>query len=484
MNQLLREHAFDDFPEAQCASSLSRDGGVTESIVSERRIGLSASLCFAAAAIALGHALQIANGFYDPFAVGWLTAALLLTLGGVLLTRAEPVHANVMNVSLRAVVVIGVAWQLVSLLMATPAFYLRTADLTLFRAGVCAEALCIAAGYVRASRLDRLWFPALLTIFAGMGVWIVRESPSPWIDVVTVHRAAISALVHGRNPYDILFRNIYGDASFYNPSLATRTLVTFGYPYPPMSLLGAVPGQLLARDYRYAELAAILAAAAFIGYTRPDRTSKLAAVLLLTTPRVFFVLEQGWSEPIALVLLAATAFCLARKPACAGWVAGLFAVTKQYLIMAVPLIVRIGSRQASHRLQFFAQALLAACAVTLPFVVWRFRPFVDAVVLLQFREPVRIDSLSYLSWAARAGWDAGSIYWPITAAASALVVGLVKTPNTAAGFVASLALTMFTMFAFGSKAFCNYYFFVIGALCCALSVGSSYSPPVAALTRQ
>jgi hypothetical protein len=30
----------------------------------------------------------------------------------------------------------------------------------------------------------------------------------------------------------------------------------------------------------------------------------------------------------------------------------------------------------------------------------------------------------------------------------------------------TLALSTFASFAFGSKAFCNYYFFVAGALCC------------------
>ena len=34
--------------------------------------------CLIASAVALGHALQIANGFYDEAAVGWLTAALAL----------------------------------------------------------------------------------------------------------------------------------------------------------------------------------------------------------------------------------------------------------------------------------------------------------------------------------------------------------------------------------------------------------------------
>ena len=44
-----------------------------------------------------------------------------------------------------------------------------------------------------------------------------------------------------------------------------------------------------------------------------------------------------------------------------------------------------------------------------------------------------------------------------------------RTPNHAAGFAGGLALSTFVLFAMGSKAFCNYYFFVIGALCCTLA---------------
>src|SRR4029078_9090799 len=70
-----------------------------------------------------------------------------------------------------------------------------------------------------------------------------------------------------------------------------------GYPYPPVTLLSAVPGQLLLNDYRYAALVARVAAVALIGYSSGGLASKLAAVLLLTTPRGFLVLELGWTEP-------------------------------------------------------------------------------------------------------------------------------------------------------------------------------------------
>jgi hypothetical protein len=63
----------------------------------------------------------------------------------------------------------------------------------------------------------------------------------------------------------------------------------------------------------------------------------------------------------------------------------------------------------------------------------------------------------------------GTFVWAIGAAIAAAVVSVVVTRNTAGGFAAAVALTTFMMFAFGSKAFCNYYFFVIGALCCTLA---------------
>ena len=53
----------------------------------------------------------------------------------------------------------------------------------------------------------------------------------------------------------------------------------------------------------------------------------------------------------------------------------------------------------------------------------------------------------------------------IGAAVVAMIAGVLLTPNTPAGFAASTAMYSFAMFAFGSKAFCNYYFFVIAALC-------------------
>jgi len=67
------------------------------------------------------------------------------------------------------------------------------------------------------------------------------------------------------------------------------------------------------------------------------------------------------------------------------------------------------------------------------------------------------------------GMGQGSFVWALGAGAIAAIIAAVSTRNTPEGFAATVTFTTFAFFAFGSKAFCNYYFFVIGALCCAIA---------------
>jgi hypothetical protein len=424
--------------------------------------------CLIASALALGHALQIANGFYDDRALLWLTISLALAIAATLMMRFLPAAVQIGESPLRWLTVTGLAWQIMALLQASPGMYVRPdADTNLFKAGVVVGAGLIAVGVARNKVLANVWFPLFLVVQLALGVWMLRASPDPHIDVVVVHREAFEALRNGRSPYEISFKDIYGSSSgFYNPELVEGGRVKFGYPYPPLSLILSAPGHLAAGDYRYAQLIALIAAAGFIGYTGSTVTSRLAAAVLMTQPRAFFVLEQGWTEPLALLMFAATIFAMLRVPAMASWAGGLLIVTKQYLVLAGPLLWRYASARPGYT-RFIVRAAAIAVLVTLPFMLWHSRSFIDSVLLLQTREPFRIDSLSYLSWAARNGLGAGSFLWAVAAAATALGISVLLTPNTASGFALSFALATFATFAFGSKAFCNYYFFVAGALCCA-----------------
>ncbi len=426
-------------------------------------------------AVTLGLALQVADGFYHPTALLALSAALILAGVGVFLMRAAPPDRSRGGLALRVILAAGVGVHVIALLGKAPGMYLEEgARIDLFRAGVLVEAALAAAGVLGIGALTRIWFPAILVINLALGGWMMSASPNPRIDVVEVHRSALRALGRGRNPYRVTFRNIYGaNSGFYNPQAVSGDRVLFGYPYPPVSLLLAAPGQLAFKDYRYAELGALVAAAALIGYAGASLLSRLAAVLLLTTPRVFFVLEQGWTEPIAVLMLALTTFWMVRRPAWSAWAGGLLCVTKQYLGLAGPLLLRFGATQPGGMRSFSSRAVLAARLSR-----FRLRSGICArsstrSCCCKPEEPFRIDSLSFVSWAARAGWGEGSFLWAVGAALVVIALALWRTPNTAAGFAGGLALAAFAMFAMGSKAFCNYYFFVIGALCCALAAASA-----------
>jgi hypothetical protein len=64
----------------------------------------------------------------------------------------------------------------------------------------------------------------------------------------------------------------------------------------------------------------------------------------------------------------------------------------------------------------------------------------------------------------------------LAASGAALVVGLSaslwRASRTPAGFAAAVALTLLLVFACSKKAFCNYYFFTLGAMCAVVATAS------------
>jgi len=436
-----------------------------------------AQACLFGSVAMLGKALQIRDGFYDETALTWLTAALLLCAVAVFTLKWPVITSARLELLPRSVAALAITWHVALLLTKSPGMYLQPrANIQWFNAGVVVLAALALVGIAGLKPLARLWFPPLLAVHFALGVWMIHASPAPAIDVVVVHREAIDAMKAGRSPYAINFENIYSpESGFYNPEAVAGNRVMFGYPYPPLNLLAAAPARWIAGDYRYAQLTAWIVAAALVGFMGQGMISKLAAVLLLMQPRGFFVLEQGWTEPLAICMLALTLFAIARVPALAAWTGGLLIVAKQYLVLAVPLLWRFAAGRPGLR-GFVVRAVVVGALVTLPFVIWSPRAFIESVLLLQLREPVRLDSLSYLSWIVRQGFGAGSFVWAAAAASVALVLTILVTPNTPAGFAASLAFSSFLAFAFGSKAFCNYYFFVAGAMCCAVAASQNLKP--------
>lgn len=412
----------------------------------------------------LGHALQISNGFYNSRALAWIAVAFACALAGATThSRSEARHNGRF---VEVLLWVSIAWQLTQLLSTSPGVSeLEFSRMTGFQAGVALQAALLAAACARMRHVRGVWFPAVLILQLWLGAWMFRASPDPPIDVFTLHKDAVSALLQGQDPYDLPLVTL--DRA--EPPSPASPDEAVGYPYPPVTLLSAVPGQLLLNDYRYSELVAQVAAVALIGYSGGGLASKLAAVLLLTTPRGFLVLELGWTEPVALLMLSLTTFLMSYGPVRASWAAGLMLATKQYLPFTGLAVLRSLLLDIDRWKTALLWIVVTGAVCVLPFALWHPNSFMRSVVWLQTMEPFRTDSLSFLIWADSNGYGRGSFLWAVGAALVAAVLSLFTTDNTPSGFATSAAITMFAMFALGSKAFCNYYYFVIGAMCIALA---------------
>src|SRR4029453_1796557 len=105
------------------------------------------------------------------------------------------------------------------------------------------------------SGLRHLFLGLVLLSHLKIGYWILSHTTDPFIDVHVFQRDSLAALLAGRNPYAIDFPNLYGDGTpFYGAGLTAGGRVLFGYIYPPINLLLALPGHLLAGDHRYSHL--------------------------------------------------------------------------------------------------------------------------------------------------------------------------------------------------------------------------------------
>ena len=418
----------------------------------------------AVCAVALGCALQVNFGQYHPAALLWLTVALV---GGVLCVakpNARPLAALERRRPL--VLCVGLTVQFILLLRRTPGatgLLSDDAHLLPFRIGVIVAGAVALVGVLAADRWRPAALMALLATHALLGSWVLCAAPAPGVDVGLFQREAAEALLRGDSPYSITFADPYHDSSrFYGLGVSRDGRLTFGYPYPPLSLLLVTPSNVLG-DFRYAQLVAMTLAGALVARARPGRLAFAAAAILLFTPRGFFVLEAGWTEPFAVAFLAAVGFCARRSARSLPVPLGLLIATKQYL----PLVLLASPLLRPNLRALLPRAAVVAGLVTVPMALWDLPAFLHSAVLLQFRQPFRPDALSYLAALSDVGLGTGPSWLGFLAAGAAAAFSLRRCPRTPAGFAAAVALVLLAFFAFNKQAFCNYYHLVIGAFCCA-----------------
>jgi hypothetical protein len=435
----------------------------------------TSAIALALAALALGHALQFANGAYTPEALFWVSVALVLSIVAVASIAFKPAVVRVEVALVTGLGVLGVIEEISVHLTTQPGVYMRVGAEAYITHHRMVAACAVLAGVLLA--VQRRWvrtagIVAFVGLFIGLGFWMLKASPSPIMDVFTWHKVAYAALGQGKNPWAIFMPNVYGTTIWYAPGLADAAQVKVGYPYPPlMFMLGGI-AHLVASDYRYAHVLAYAAAGLMMALARPGPFGPLAAAIFFFTPRSLFVIEQGWTEPLAALMFAGVVFCACRFPKAMPYALGLLFAVKQYFVLLAPLVVLLmpGPFAWLPFRRVMVKAVIVAAVLTVPFFLWDPGAFWRSVVEFQGRQPFRIDALSFVAATAENGQPTMPLWLAFPAAIPGVMFALFRGPKTPAGFAAGSALTFLLFFAFAKQAFCNYYFLIVCMLCMALAV--------------
>jgi hypothetical protein len=329
-------------------------------------------------------------------------------------------------------------------------------------------------------RLPRPVLPTLSVIVVGLLTLLSLPQLSYHIDVFEFMTRGSEGLLNGRNPYAMTYPNVYDaqeSAVFYGPGVLVNDEVTYGFPYLPASLFGAVPGFLLG-DVRLSNgLALLLLALAVLWDGHADLRSRVIAIALVIGPGFFLVAAGSFTEPMQVAILGAAALAMKRRRMLvAAILVGLLLATKQYLIVALPCLWLLRS---IWRPRHYAIAIGTGAAVMLPFVVNNFGAFWRSVFEFHMVQRFRGESLSWLALSVNQfGWPRPSLFGVLPIAVGVVVsVGLASyyAPGPAAFVVATAASTL-AMVMTSKQAFPNYYCFVGGALLIAAVIVTSRDP--------
>jgi hypothetical protein len=217
------------------------------------------------------------------------------------------------------------------------------------------------------------------------------------------------------------------------------------------------------------------------------RFRQLITLTFLFMPRSLFVLEQSFTEPLTVASLGVFAVLLARPthPVLCGIIMGLLFSTKQYVVLAAPLIFKL-----RQRLLMWLVAALAAVALFLPFILWNWDAMYDDLIGFFLKSKGRSDALSIcgaMKRIAHAAWGINyEIPWMVVAPlwVGGLVFFTWKMKRSFAGMLFSTASLWLFFFIFGKQAFMNYWYLILFALLLAVAAVPRGAPPSDRVSRE
>lgn len=327
-------------------------------------------------------------------------------------------------------------------------------------AGLCVVVATMIAHDASKRAMRRLLFAALI---AGglMRFAVVQAAPHPVIDVYGWLHEAPDNVLHGTNPYSAAYANCYTTDLAKLRHVYHAQWDAHPAAYPPLPILLALPFRAAGWDPRAANICCGLVAALVLFLAARRRGDPFAGVCLATMylnlPGVPYLTEQAWYEPMLAALMGG-GLLLAEDGRWLGHVLiGLGITGKQF---GVPLLFPLlrGLRQRWRRVLLVTMA--TGIAISLPFLVWDLRWFLDVVIWKHLERSTNFDGNNLFSLAHHLfGWDLPRyVAWSIAGMLIACI-GL-RTPRGEIGSALWVGTALLAFVLCNPVAYFNYFYLV------------------------
>jgi hypothetical protein len=297
---------------------------------------------------------------------------------------------------------------------------------------------------------------ALFLLALAIGAWMLRASPNPKIDLFPVHQQAAQAMLAGKS--------IYEPGVIHTIETFRNTDTLDAYTYLPFGACLTTVAYALTHDIRWADLVSQLVGGTLLwlaarrstpasGSPRRAAWSDLIAASFLFHPRGAFVLEQAWTEPLAIPFLGGfVLLILARRPILASVCIGFFFAMKQHLFLYAPFIALV----PGVGIVGLVVAGLVAVATIIPFAIPSPYNLYRGAFAVLIRNPFRYDALSIPAELYRVGIVMPT--WVGFVAGLLPLAWLRRFPRTLPALLLASSVSFSLFYVLGRQAFCNYYY--------------------------
>jgi hypothetical protein len=304
--------------------------------------------------------------------------------------------------------------------------------------------------------------PAAVAVATGLVTIVVVNDPR--IDVWYLLQQSSDGLLHGQDMYRQHWAHSHGLQAV--------------YPYLPLTTVLLAPFRWLLGDVRFGLLLAGVLSSYAVRRSAPAAPAALP-LLLLVQPHWPFLVDQSWTEPLVLALLAGSLLALERGRSTLAVVALAGALAcKQHVVLLLPLFAlwpAFGWRRT------LASGGLAGLAV-LPWFIAGPRDMWHDAVHANLALGVLLRALCLPSLFAHLGWTVG-FWFLLTALGLAYTVVLLRAPRTPAGLALGSAFVLLTTALANKQSFFNHYTLGIGLLVVALGLAGASGNAGGAQTR-